>query len=133
MATSNNKKVEKIAKRILDNTKIDDKDHGFIDPITIILIISVILTLIRVIQECRKNRGLLNNKKEYASLLRKDIQDIVLKDSWLNRLRLQKVLRKQLSKEQYKVYNKPLQLSIMETGVNLTEDEVFSLMEAANA
>lgn len=133
MATSNAKKVEKIAKQVLDNMKIDDKDYGFIDPITIILIISVILTLIRVIQECRKNRKLLSNKKEFAVFLRKDIQDIILRDSWINRLKLQKILRQKLTKAQYKVYGKALQLSIMETGVNLTEDEVFSLMEAANA
>jgi len=124
--------LEKIAKKVINNMKLEkDKDYG-IDPLTIILVISVILTLIRVIQECRKNRKLLKDKNESASLMKKDIQEVVLKDSWLNRMRLQRILKQNLTKDQYKAYGKSLQNSIMETGINLTEDEVYTLMEAAN-
>lgn len=127
-----NPELEKIAKKVIDNMKLSkDQEHG-IDPITIIIVIGVILSLIRVIQECRSNRKLLKNKIEAASLMKKDIQEVILKDSWLNRIRLQRVLKKSLSKDQYKTYGKQMQNSIMETGINLTEDEVYSLMEAAN-
>ncbi len=129
----NNTAVEKIAKKVLTNMNLaKDKDYG-IDPITIIIVISVILSLIRVIQECRKNRKLVNDKNEYASLMKRDIQDIILKDSWLNRLRLQRIIKQNLTKEQYKAYGKALQNSIMGTGINLTEDEIYTLMEATNA
>ena len=121
--------LEKIAKKVITNTKVNNKDYS-IDPITIIMVIGIILTLIRIIQECKKNRKLLN-KTEYAASMKRDIQDLALKDSWLNRLRLQRIIKQNLSKDQYKVYNKPLQNSIMETGVNLTEDEVYTLTEAA--
>ena len=127
-----NNALEKIAQKVIDNMKLSkDKDYG-IDPITIIIVIGVILSLIRVIQECRANRKLLKNKTEAASLMKKDIQEVILKDSWLNRLRLQRIIKKNLSKDQYKAYGKELQNSIMETGINLTEDEVYTLMEAAN-
>lgn len=127
-----NTALEKIAKKVISNMRLSkDTDYG-IDPITIIIVIGVILSLIRVIQECRKNRKLLKNKTEAAILMKKDIQELVLKDSWLNRLRLQKILKQNLSKDQYKYYGKSLQNSIMETGINLTEDEVCSLMEASN-
>lgn len=127
-----NPALEKIAKKVIDNMKLSkDEDYG-IDPITIIIVIGVILSLIRVIQECRSNRKLLKNKIEAASIMKKDIQEVILKDSWLNRMRLQRVLKKNLTKDQYKSYGKQLQNSIMETGINLTEDEVYSLMEAAN-
>lgn len=129
-----NNKVEKIAKKVLDNMKVEDNPkYGFVDPITIILIISVILTLIRVIQECRKNRNLIKDNYAKGVLLQKDIQEIVLKDSWLNRVRLQRILKKNLSKDQYAAYGKDLQRSLMEVGINLTEDESCALMEAANA
>ena len=129
---STNPELEKIAKKVIDNMKLSkDEDYG-IDPITIIIVIGVILSLIRVIQECRNNRKLLKNKIEAASIMKKDIQEVILKDSWLNRIRLQRVLKKNLTKDQYKTYGKQLQNSIMETGINLTEDEVYTLMEAAN-
>lgn len=128
-----NAALEKIAKKVLTNMQLPkDKDYG-IDPITIIMVISVILTLIRIIQECRKNRKLVKDKNEYASLMKRDIQDAILKDSWLNRLRLQRVIKQNLTKDQYKAYGKALQHSIMGTGINLTEDEIYTLMEAANA
>lgn len=128
-----NAAVEKIAKKVLNNMQLPkDENHG-IDPLTIILVISVILTLIRVIQECRKNRQLVKDKNEYASIMKRDIQDVILKDSWLNRLRLQRIVKQNLTKDQYRAYGKDLQHSIMGTGINLTEDEVYTLMEATNA
>jgi hypothetical protein len=127
-----NMALEKIAKKVISNMNLEkDKEYG-IDPITIIIVIGVILSLIRVIQECKKNRKLLKDKTEAASLMKKDIQEVVLKDSWLNRLRLQRIMKQNMSKDQYKSYGKALQNSIMETGINLTDDEVYTLMEAAN-
>jgi cell division protein FtsL len=124
--------LEKIAKKVLNNMQLPTEKEYSIDPITIILVISVILTLIRVIQECRKNRKLIKDKNEYVFSMKKDIQEAILKDSWLNRLRLQRIIKQNLSKDQYKAYGKALQYSIMGTGINLTEDEVYTLMEAAN-
>lgn len=130
----NTKVVKKIAQKILDNMKIEDNPkYGFIDPITIILIISITLTLIRVIQECRKNRSLIKDRSARGLLLQKDIQEIILKDSWFNRLRLQRIIKQNLTKEQYAAYGKDLQNSLMTVGINLTEDESCALMEAANA
>lgn len=126
-----NKELEKIAKKVLSNMNSSTENHG-IDPITIIIVIGVILSLIRVIQECRKNRSMIKDKHSQASLLQRDVQDIVLKDSWLNRLRLQRIVKKNLSKDQYKAYGKDLQNSLMDVGVNLTEDEAYTLMEASN-
>lgn len=128
----NNKALEKIAKKVLNNMELPkDKEYG-IDPITIIIVISIIVNLIRVIQECRKNRKLVNDKNEYASIMKREIQDVILKDSWLNRLRLQRIIKQNLTKDQYKAYGKALQYSIMGTGINLTEDEIYTLTEAAN-
>lgn len=128
-----NTALEKIAKKVLNNMELPKEENYGIDPLTIIIVISVILSLIRVIQECRKNRKLIKDKNEYASIMKTDIQDAILKDSWLNRLRLQRIIKQNLTKEQYRAYGKTLQHSIMATGINLTEDEVYTLMEASNA
>jgi hypothetical protein len=42
------------------------------------------------------------------------------------------MIRKELSKEDYQKYGGPLMLSILATGVNLTDDEIKTLVEAAN-
>lgn len=123
--------LEKIGKKVLTKLPHKEDNHG-IDPLTIIIVIGVLLSLIRVVQECKKKRTLLKNKHDQATLLKKDIQDIILKDSWLNNLRLKRIIKQNITKDQYKVYGKDLQHSIMETGVNLTEDEVYTLMETAN-
>jgi hypothetical protein len=123
--------LEKIGKKILNKLPKNEDNYG-IDPLTLIIVIGIILSLIRVIQECRKKRTLLKDKHERATLLKKDIQEAILKDSWLNNLRLNKILKQHLSRDQYKVYGKQLKNSIMEVGVNLTEDETYTLMEAAN-
>lgn len=129
-----NTKLDKIAKKVLDNMKVkENPNYGFIDPITIILIISVILTLIRVIQECKKNRRMMRDEAAQANLLQKDVQELVLKDTWLNRLRLQRIIKQNISKEQYKAYGKDFQTSLMEVGINLTEEEARTLLEATNA
>jgi cell division protein FtsL len=128
---SKNSDLNKIAKNVISNMRLDkNKDYG-VDPITIIIVIGVILSLIRVIQECRKNRKLIKDRTQLVKTMQLDIQDIILRDSFINRLRLKKIIKQNISKEQYKAYGSQLQTSIMETGVNLTEDEIYTLMEAS--
>lgn len=127
-----NTKLEKIAKKVLNNIDQKQEDKYGIDPLTLIIIIGVLLSLIRVIQECRKKRSLLKNKNELALLMKRDIQELVLKDSWFNNYRLKRILKQHLSKDQYKAYGSQLQNSIMEVGINLTEEEICTLMEASN-
>jgi cell division protein FtsL len=127
-----NTKLEKIAKKVLSNIDQKQEDNYGIDPLTLILIIGILLSLIRVIQECRKKRTLLKNKNELAGVIKRDIQELILKDSWFNNLRLKRILKQHLTKDQYRVYGSVLQNNIMEVGVNLTEEEICTLMEAAN-
>lgn len=111
--------------------KVDDRNSGTYSR-SIIIVIGVLLSLIRVIQECRKKRSLLKNKNELALVMKRDIQELVLKDSWFNNYRLKRILKQHLSKDQYKIYGSQLQNSIMEVGINLTEEEICTLMEASN-
>ena len=89
-------KLENLAQKILTKANIKNENYGF-DPITIIIVIGVILSLIRVIQECRSKRRK-NDKMSEALDLRHTIVNLTIKDSWLNNYRLNKILKQHLSK-----------------------------------
>jgi len=123
-------KLENLAKKVINKANIKNETYG-IDPITIILVISVILTLIRVIQECRKKRTL-DDKMSEALNLRHTIVNLSIKNNWLNNYRLNKILKQHLSKKQYQQYGVSLKNAIMEVGKNLDDDESLTLLEASN-
>jgi hypothetical protein len=123
-------KLENLAQKIITKANIKNENYG-IDPITIIIIIGVILSLIRIIQECRKKRKSLN-KKDDALDLRHTIVNLSIKNSWLNNYRLNKVLKQHLSKKQYDQYGDILRKTIMEVGLDLNDDESLTLLEATN-
>lgn len=123
-------KLEKIAEKVINKAQIKSENYG-IDPITIIMVIGVILSLIRVIQECRKKRKTLDRYDD-ALDLRHTIVNLSIKDTWLNNYRLSKILKQHLSKKQYNTYGEALKKAIMEVGKNLNDEESLTLLEAGN-
>lgn len=123
-------KLENIAQKIINKANIKNENYS-IDPITIIIVIGVILSLIRVIQECRANRRK-NDKMSEALDLRHSIVHLCLKDNWLNNYRLNKILKQHLSKKQYSEYGISLKKAIMEVGKNLNDEESLTLLETSN-
>lgn len=113
--------------------RTDKKDHSMIDPITILIILSVILTFIRILQECDMwNKINPKTKDQRASIMQSKIRSFSMKRSWLNKLRMNRVMKKYLTKQQYDFYGDDLRESIMDVGEKATEDETMILMEAAN-
>jgi hypothetical protein len=123
-------KLDKIAERIIHRARIKNENYG-IDPITIIIVIGIILSLIRVIQECRKNRKSLDRYAD-ALDLRHTIVNLSIKNTWLNNYRLSKILKQHLSKKQYNTYGEALKKAIMEVGTNLNDEDSLTLLEASN-
>ena len=123
-------KLEKIAEKIIHKAQIKSENYG-IDPITIIIIIGVILSLIRVIQECRQKRKSLDRYDD-ALDLRHTIVKLSIKDTWLNNYRLSRILKQHLSKKQYVTHGEALKKAIMEVGKNLNDEESLTLLEASN-
>lgn len=123
-------KIEALAEKIITKSNIKNDNYG-IDPITIIIIIGVILSLIRVIQECRKKRKNLTRYDD-ALDLRHTIVNLTIKDNWLNNYRLNKILKQHLSKNQYNNYGEAIKKAIMEVGHNLTDDESLTLLEVSH-
>lgn len=123
-------KLENLAQKIITKANIKNENYGF-DPITIIIVIGVILSLIRVIQECRSKRKK-NDKISEALDLRHTIVNLTIKDNWLNNYRLNRILKQHLSKKQYQQYGVSLKNAIMEVGKNLNDEESLTLLEATN-
>jgi len=123
-------KLSNLAQKIITKANIKNENYGF-DPITIIIVIGVILSLIRVIQECRSKRTK-NDKMSEALDLRHTIVNLTIKDNWLNNYRLNRILKQHFSKKQYQQYGVSLKNAIMEVGKNLNDEESLTLLEATN-
>lgn len=132
MATiESNEPLKKIAEKILD--KVPNKDpEKFGSVMAILMIISIVLTVIRVIQECNKNKIKLFNRRQKTDFFGKEIKTLSLNKKWFTKMTVKKVIRKELSPELYKDYGLELMNAILDTGENLTDDEIKTLVEAAN-
>ena len=126
-----NKDLQNSAQKVLD--KIDqskEKTHGSI--ITILMIISIILTVIRVLQECNKNKMSNFTGENKTTYFANEIKETSIRRTWFTKMMLKKAVRKQLDKEQYKKYGMQLVNAILTTGEELKEEELITLAEAVN-
>lgn len=128
-------KLEAIALKVMDKMNLSktsyDKDkYGNI--IVILMIIGIILALIQIIQKCNETKLSLFNRGEQSKFMRDEIKNICIKKNIINTWRLRNIVKQKLTAEDYKNYGKQLRSAIMDTGPELTEDEVYTLMEASN-
>jgi hypothetical protein len=127
-----NEKLKDIARKILRIADIPEEEN-FGSIIAILMIISITITLIRVIQECNKNKVSENmTSKDIYNLYGQEIRSYSLRRGWFTKLRIKKILRRKMSKEQYNKYSLKLVNAILDVGENLKDDEVITLTEAAN-
>lgn len=131
MTNDESQKLKLIAEKVLSKAKLD-KNEKFGSVIAILMIISVILTAVRILQECNKNKTESLAKGDKYSLYGKEMRLFSSRRGWFTRMRLKKVIRKELSREDYIKYSIPLVEAILDTGESLTDDEVITLVEAAN-
>jgi hypothetical protein len=127
-----NTKVKQVGERVLKQAKIPE-DENFGSVIAILMVISIILTVIRVIQECNKNKLPSNcSSQDKADLYGKEIKEYSIRQGWFTKLRLKKIMRQKMSKEQYAKYSMALMSALLENGETLKDDEVTALVEMSN-
>lgn len=127
-----NDNVKPIASKVLKDANIPE-DTKFGSVIAILMVISIILTLVRVIQECNNNKlSSLSSDQDKYQLYGSEMRSYSIKRGWFTKMRIKKVLRKNMSREDYKQYCGVLCESILNTGEVLTDDEVVTLVEASN-
>jgi hypothetical protein len=129
---ANNKQVlETIAKNIINKANINNPECGSV--ILVLTVISVILSLIRVIQECnKKEQSTLSSKNDIYGLYQREIKDLSVRKGWFTKMRIKKLLKKELSITDYQKFGLLLTVAIMDSGENISMDETQALIEAAN-
>jgi hypothetical protein len=128
----NNEELKNIASKVLNKAGIPQEEK-FGSVIAILMIISIILTIIRVLQECNKNKltGDYTAQDKY-NVYGSSIKEYSSRRGTFTKLRIKRILRRELPKEQYEKYGMQLLNAILDTGANLKDDEIITLVEASN-
>lgn len=114
MSKSKNEKLTiQIAERMAHRVR-DEDDNFSIDPLTIIALINVIIGLVRIIIECRKNR--------------EDAKGMIRKPGIIARYLMKREIRKQFPAE----HRRAIYKAMLEVGPSLTDKEVDSVFNYVN-
>jgi len=126
-------KLKEIAIKILNQSSVPkEENHGFAI-ITILMIISITLTCIRVLQECNKNKlNTVSTAQDKYRLYGDEIKLYSKQRGWFTKMRIKKILRREMDKEDYNKYSLSILSALLNTGEILTDDEIVTLVEAAN-
>lgn len=124
-------RLEAIALKVMDKMELSSKSDKYGNIIVVIMIIGIILSLVRIIQECNKGFTVFNNEQK-TKYMHEQIKTICISRNFLNNWRLKRIIKNKLNSEDYKQYGDKLRKAILDTGVDITEEESCALVEAAN-
>lgn len=127
----NDQKLKAIAEKVLKQANIPN-DEKFGSVIAILMMISIILTVIRVLQECNKNKTENITAENKYAIYGANIREFSKKRGWFTRLRVKRILKRELTREDYNKYSIKLTEALLNVGEDLKDDEVATLVEAAN-
>lgn len=128
-----NEKLKDIGLKVLNKTNLPKNDDYTFDPFTILMIISIILTLIRILQECNKNKLPQNcSLTDKCSIYGEQVKEFSSRRGWFTKMRIKKILRREMKPADYEKYSLSIINSLLDTGETLTEEEIQTLVEAAN-
>lgn len=123
--------LKHIAQKIINNAGLTS-DEKFGSIIIILTIISIVLTAIRVLQECNKNKLQNASQAEKYAKYGADIKEFSNRRGWFTRMRIKKIIRKEFNKDDYTKYGLRLTEAILNIGETLTDEEIKTLVEASN-
>lgn len=115
--------LEDISNGISSKVVAKSKDDNFGSIVLTLVLIGIIVNLIRVAQECNKD------KSPQACI--STIKNLCDKRGWYTKMRMRKIIRQNIGLKNYKLYGKSLVESILETGNELTEEKLLQLLEAS--
>lgn len=124
-------RLESIALKVMDKMELSNKEDKYGNIIVVIMIIGIILTLVRIIQECDSKFSIFD-KNQQAKYMREQIKSICISKNFINSWRLRRIIKEKLSAEDYRQYGDKLKAAILDTGADISEEESYALVEAAN-
>lgn len=125
-----NRKLEPIAQKVINQSGVPEENYGSV--VLILMMISIIISAIRVIQECNKNKLITLDTNEKYHAYQVQIKELSSRRGWFTKMRLRKIIRRELKPEDYRLYHDSLTNAILDVAENLTEEELYTVMEAAN-
>ena len=129
----NNEKLKAIAIKVLEKSTVPKTDNYGFAIVTILMIISIILTCVRILQECNKNKLTSQSTVEDKySMYGEQLHSFSERKGWFTKMRIKKILRREMKKEDYDKYSLSILNALLETGEILTDDEIQTLVENAN-
>ena len=117
-----NDKLKNLATEVLSSQDLPEDKFGSV--IMIIMMVAILVNVIRVIQECNKNKT-----EKSVDFYKTTIRNLSERKGWFTKMRLKKILRQQLSKEDYRLYGNSLVTAILNKGERITDEEVLTLLE----
>lgn len=128
-----NEKLKTIAIKVLEKSNVPKEDNYGFAVVTILMIISIILTCVRILQECNKTkiRKLSTDQDKYA-IYGEQLKTFSERRGWFTKMRIKKILRREMKKEDYEKYSFAILNALLNTGEVLTDDEIITLVEAAH-
>jgi hypothetical protein len=130
---ANNEKLKAIAIKILTKSKVPQEDNYGFAIVTILMIISIVLTCVRILQECNKNKlSAASTVQDKYEIYGEQLKTFSERRGWFTKMRIKKILRREMKKEDYEKYSLAILNALLETGEVLTDDEIITLVEAAN-
>lgn len=120
-----NEKVKNLCSEILSSQDLPKDKFGSI--LMILMMAAILVNVIRVLQEC----GYMANCDK-TEFYKNKIIDLSKRKGWFTKMRLKRILRKELSKEDYKLYSKSLMNAMLKKGEHITDEETLALLEIAN-
>jgi len=133
MTTPDNEKLKAIAVKILEKSNVQkDEVYGFAI-VTILMIISIVLTCVRILQECNKNKlSASSTAQDKYAMYGEQLHTFSERRGWFTKMRIKKILRREMNREDYEKYSLSILNALLETGEVLTDDEIQTLVENAN-
>jgi len=124
--------LEITAKKVLSKTKIEP-DQKFGSVLAVLMIIGIIVNVVRVVQECEKVKEVEGFTEEQTCTFWKSrFKHLSLKRGWLTNMKLRKIIRQHLSVEDCRKHRTEIQNAILDVGLDLSDSETYTLMEALN-
>jgi uncharacterized membrane protein YcjF (UPF0283 family) len=120
-----NQQMEDLAIDVLSRQDLPQDKFGSV--IMIIMMVAILVNVIRVIQECNKN-----SKLDKKLLYKQHIRELSNRRGWFTKMKLRKLIRRELKPDDYKEYGWQLVDAILDKGETITDEEVSTLLEVAN-
>ena len=129
---ADNEKLKAIAIKVLEKSRVPKEDNYGFAIVTILMIISIILTCVRILQECNKNKlSAQSTAEDKYTIYGEQLHTFSERKGWFTKMRMKKILRR-MQREDYEKYSLSILNALLETGETLSKDDVQTLVEAAN-